>query len=358
MSMRQRILALVAGLGVLAAVVLVAVDPLSGRPASHAEVPDNGSPTGLARVVRRTLTAETLVDGTVRYAGSAVVVAGAAGALTWLPPVGRVIRPGRVVFRLAGQPVVLLDGGVPAYRDLGPDVTGSDVRQLNANLVELGYATSSLDPTSTVYSAATTAAVQRLQDALGVTQTGRLGAGDVVFLHGPVRITKLVAGLGSRTQPGGAVAQVSSTRREVLVDLKATDQSMVSVGDRVRITLPVGGTTSGRVTGIGSVADSGGESGATVPVHIAPRRLAGARSLDRATVNVAIVTARARRALAVPVTALLALSGGGYGVETVDSGRVHHLVRVAVGLFDDTRGLVEVTRGDLSEGQRIVVPVE
>jgi hypothetical protein len=58
--------------------------------------------------------------------------------------------------------------------------------------------------------------------------------------------------------------------------------------------------------------------------------------------------------LAVPVTALVALAEGGYGVEVVDS-RGSRLVGVEIGMFSDADDLVEVT-GDLDEGDEVVVP--
>jgi multidrug efflux pump subunit AcrA (membrane-fusion protein) len=61
-------------------------------------------------------------------------------------------------------------------------------------------------------------------------------------------------------------------------------------------------------------------------------------------------------ALTVPVTALLALAGGGYAVEVVDPTGVHRLVAVELGLFDDAGGLVQVSGSGLKAGQRVVVP--
>ena len=65
-----------------------------------------------------------------------------------------------------------------------------------------------------------------------------------------------------------------------------------------------------------------------------------------------------RNALVVPVNALLALSSGGYAVEVVGTGGVHHLVAVHTGLFDDADGYVQVTGGGVAVGQRVVVPSE
>ncbi len=57
-----------------------------------------------------------------------------------------------------------------------------------------------------------------------------------------------------------------------------------------------------------------------------------------------------------PVDALLALASGGYAVEEVAEGGVHHLVAVSIGLFDDADGLVQVSGPGLAAGQRVVVP--
>jgi hypothetical protein len=59
--------------------------------------------------------------------------------------------------------------------------------------------------------------------------------------------------------------------------------------------------------------------------------------------------------LAVPITALVALAGGGYGV-WVDAGVARHLVAVSPGLFTDT--LVQVTAPGLRVGDRIEVPAQ
>ena len=57
--------------------------------------------------------------------------------------------------------------------------------------------------------------------------------------------------------------------------------------------------------------------------------------------------------LAVPVTALLALPGGGYAVRL--SGPARRLIEVTTGLFDDATGLVEVTGRGLAAGLTVEV---
>jgi multidrug efflux pump subunit AcrA (membrane-fusion protein) len=73
-------------------------------------------------------------------------------------------------------------------------------------------------------------------------------------------------------------------------------------------------------------------------------------------VNVTITTGSVNNALVVPVDALLAQAGGGYAVEVVGADRIHYLVPVTLGLFDDADGLVQVTGTTLAVGDRIVVP--
>jgi Putative peptidoglycan binding domain len=355
---RRRLGRLLAGLALVLAAGVVVL--LVAKPFAHGSprtgVQDNGAPVSHATVRSGSLASQTQVSGTLGYAGEYNVVNNTAGTATWLPGPGQVIRRGEVLYRVAGNPVVLLYGGTPAYRLLKEGVTGADVRQLNANLVALGYAPSSeLDPRSDYFGGETRYALELLQHAVGVKETGELALGQAVFLPEAVRLTHVTATLGTTLAPGGVIAQGTSTRRHVTVNLDAAQQSNVRVGDRVMITLPSGRATPGVVTGMGKVASTGSSGSATVPVYIAARDPGAAGSVDQAPVQVAITTARVRSALIVPVNALLALAGGGYAVETIDARGVHRLVSVRTGLFDDADGLVQVT-GALSVGKQIVVP--
>jgi hypothetical protein len=148
----------------------------------------------------------------------------------------------------------------------------------------------------------------------------------------------------------------------VQVNLDASQQSSVRVGDRAQVTLPDNHVTPGVVSRIGTVASSSGSassasgsSGATIPIYITLRHPRDVGSLDQAPVQVTIITAGAQNALIVPVNALLAQAGGSYAVETVDARGVHQLMPVTVGMFDDADGLVQVS-GNLSAGEQVVVP--
>jgi hypothetical protein len=77
--------------------------------------------------------------------------------------------------------------------------------------------------------------------------------------------------------------------------------------------------------------------------------------LDQAPVQVTITEVEHRNVLAVPVTALLARTGGGYVVQLATGARP--LIPVIVGLFDDATGLVEVTGSGLTVGAAVEVAV-
>jgi Putative peptidoglycan binding domain len=357
---RGRVLAagLVALAGAGAAVAVAS--PFGGR---HSEAAGNPVPAAFATVTTRSLTSQTQVTATLGYTGHYTVVNQAQGIVTALPLVGQVIRQGQVLYRIDRRPVVLLYGSTPASRSLAggalaSDVTGPDVRELNADLVAMGYASKAdLNPRSDEFSWATTAAVERLQAHLGLPETGSLDLGQVVFLPSAARITNVSAILGAMAGAGQSVLSATSTGRQVSIALDAALQSEVTAGDKVTITLPDGRLTPGVVSSVGTVATAGtGEnSPATVTVEVAPRRPDDTGNFDQAPVQVSVTTASVAGALVVPVTALLARPGGNYAVEVAGAGGARRLVAVSTGLFDDADGLVQVTGSGLADGQRVVV---
>jgi peptidoglycan hydrolase-like protein with peptidoglycan-binding domain len=370
----RRRIALAGGIAVpiAAALAITVVGPLAGSSGSESGSDDRGD-TALATVERGRLSSQVSETGTLGYAalpdGSPYsVVNQASGPFTALPSAGDVIRCGRPIYRVADEPVVLLCGRTPAYRALAEGMRGPDVRQLNRNLVALGYADrSELDPSSDYFGSATAAALEGLQAELGLDETGALEFDQAVFLPGPLRVTGSSATLGAMARPGVPIAQATSTRRQVRVDLNASLAADVEVGDRARIRRPDNRTARGAVSRIGSVAGASGADGsgseagsdsetATVPVYIELERANDAGSIDEAPVEVAIITGRVKDALSVPVTALLARAGGGYAVETVGAGGNRDLVPVQLGTFDHENGLVQVTGSGLEAGQRVVVP--
>jgi len=353
--------------------------------------------TSLATVTRQSLSSQTTVNGTLGYAGSFTAVIPAApaagsapgsqgqavGTFTALPIVGQVVRQGQSAYSVSGSPVILLYGPVPAYRSLAQSMSGTDVQQLNSDLVALGDATrSELDPGSSYFGAATAVALGKLQSSLGLPETGNLPLGQAVFAPTAIKVSGVNATLGAPVQPGAVVLQATSTARQVTAQVDATQEPEVTPGAQVSVVLPGGGTTPGVVTSVGTVASvpsgsgngsgsgSSGDSGsspssdtsgssdtgaATVNVGIRLGDPAATGTLDQAPVQVSITTATVNDALAVPVDALLAQPGG-YAVEVAGARGSRHLVSVSLGLFDDAAGLVQVSGRGLARGQQVVVP--
>ncbi len=289
----------------------------------------------------------------------ATAVSYAQGAVyTSLPSVGEVITRNHSLYAIGGQPTILLYGATLATRAfLGGISAGPDVAELNANLEALGYGSGLAGEE---FTAATAAAIRAFQASHGLTQTGELALGTVVFEPGPVRVTSVTPTVGMGVSPGPVLA-VSSTARQVSVKLDASQQSSVKKGDRVLITLPDNQTTPGTVSYVASVAvapasEHGEETTPTIEVDITPSEPQATGHLEAAPVQVSITTASVENTLVVPVSALLALAGGGYAVEEVQSNGVHGLVPVTLGLFDDEAGDVQVSGSELAAGQRVVVP--
>jgi Putative peptidoglycan binding domain len=305
---------------------------------------------------------------------------------TWLPQPGQVIRQNQTLYSVSGEPVPLLYGSIPAYRAFYtgmPD--GADVGELTGDLIALGYGNGLAH--SNHYSQATAAAVEKWQTALGLPATGQILLGQVIFEPGPIRVTSVTATPGTAVGGGGAagagagaggtVLTATGTTPVVSVDLPVTQEYLVKPGDTVSVVLPDGTTTvGGTVQSVGTVAScpGGGSSGSgggssagspcssagsgssstpTVMVAIALDATPPGARLDQAPVNVNITTQRADNVLAVPVSALLALAGGGYGVDVV-SGGTTHLVGVTTGLYSDT--LVQVSGPGIAAGERVEVP--
>ncbi len=148
-------------------------------------------------VTRRTLTESSTVSGTLGYGSTLELYDRLSGTFTWLPTIGAVIPRGGTLFRVDNLPVVLMYGAVPAYRTLKEDVSdGPDVTELNENLIDLGY-----DPYRAIadvdeFSEATAAAVRRWQQAEGLSQTGEVELGRIVFAAGARRVTEIHVALG------------------------------------------------------------------------------------------------------------------------------------------------------------------
>jgi multidrug efflux system membrane fusion protein len=399
-SVRRWLRWLAAGaLVVIAAAVLAVV--LLGSGSGGRRVADTGVPAGdiTVSVTRRTLSESSTVDGTLGYGTTLELYDRLGGTFTWLPSVGAVIRRGGTLWRIDDLPVVLMYGSVPAYRTLKQGVSGGpDVIELNQNLIDLGYDPDGAITDDESFGEATAVAVKRWQKAEGLSETGEVELGRVVFAPGSRRVTEVKVTLGqdppgaegspdnhkgkpakeepakdspSKESPGAesgadageVVLTTTSIQQIVQLKVKPEQQQLARLGESVTVLLPGGGQAPGRVTEVGTVAseassagdepkgnsDESGES--TIPVTIALDRHVA--HLDQAPVSVELVKSVRRNVLTVPAAALIATAGGSYAVEALASSRGRRVtVPVTPGMFAD--GYVQVEGAGVHEGLTVI----
>jgi hypothetical protein len=234
---------------VLLAAVGVVVVAGSGTPSKPRNA-DTATPSGATTVQRRDLVATDTEAGTLGYAGAHTVYDRLSGTITWLPGVGQLIKPGQALLDVAGNPVILMDGTTPAYRDLtASDSDGQDILQLNRNLVDLGFNPDGI-VVDDAWQAATTAGVDLLQASLGETETGVLSLGRIVFLPGDQLVSTVDATLGSTggsTNPSPATNASTPTAPSTseFVNLTTTtNTTQASQPTSATSTIPTGPTTT------------------------------------------------------------------------------------------------------------------
>jgi hypothetical protein len=295
-------------------------------------------PVATAVVERGTISATAEWDGTLGHGTPFTVTSGAEGTVTRLAEQGEPVERGDALYRLNEQPVTLLFGAVPMYRDLAPGDSGADVDQLEDNLESLGYNGFTAD------------AVREWQADIGVDKTGIVSRSDVVFLPAGGRIDVLRVGVGDRVSPGTPILDVTGADQVVSLEADVSDRDQFDVDTGVTIALPGGDQVPGTVSTIAAVevgVEGQEETTSIVQVEITLDEQVG-NDLIGASVDVIVAIDEREDVLLVPVNALLALSEGGYGLEIVADDGTTAIVPVTTGLFAD--GTVQVDGDDIAEG--------
>lgn len=361
---RRRRIGLASGAVAVVAVAGFGVVSVRGGSADDAADATSGAgETATATIERTDLVRSETLEGALGHAEARPIVNQLGGTLTWVAEEGTTIDRGGVVYRVDEKPVLLLVGDLPVYRDLDWTVTGDDIRQLEENLVALGYTDVTVDEE---YTSSTAQAVADIEESVGLDGDGKLTLGEVVFTPTPVRIDAASVDLGASVQPGQEVVSVSSTTPVVTVVLETADD--LAVGQTVSIELPDGSATPGTVTEVSTTSasaastsaaasgagtsDGAATSAITATISVDPSAVA---AWDTSDVDVIVEDERRDDVLAAPVTALVALSEGGYAVEVASgSGGATSLVAVTPGMYADD--LVEVAGDGIAEGTEVVIP--
>ena len=352
--------------GVVAAAIAGSVTTIAVRGGSSTPAAPKPPPATTATVIRTTLADSVLMAGALGYAPADPVVNQLTGTYTELPSVGTVVSQGQVLYRVDNLPVVLMTGGTPAWRPFAAGMTdGPDVAELQSSLIGLGDAAGLFSVASDDFTSLTIDAIERWQGAEGQPATGQIPLGQVVFLPSPVVVGAESVAIGHAAASGDLPYQVTTTARTVTVPLDPTNAPTVSVGEPVMITLPSNSKTPGTITAIGPIPPSatssssssqGSSSSASTPseqLMVTPSDPSATGTATGVAVQVSLTTEEAANVLAAPISALLALSGGGYGVEIVEPSGTHRLVGITTGLYSNT--LVELRGSGIMAGTKVVV---
>ncbi|MFJ7593445.1 peptidoglycan-binding protein [Streptomyces sp. NPDC097617] len=317
-------------------------------------------------VQRTSLASGLRLDGRLGHSPADEISVQGQGTFTQLPKNGDHVQVGKPLYEIDAQPVILFRGTRPFWRALATGMSnGPDIRILERNLADLGYADSASLTVDDKFTDATAAAVKRWQKAIGVRQTGAVEMGRVAVLpYGDVWVEEVVAKFGTAAGSNGPVLKV--TTPDVYATIKPSEEQLPQLlpGSEVTVQLDAGSSIRGEITSIkrDTTGDKSGDGSgerdqakSTVTIRLDDQKTAAAAlSSGRVGATVTVPEKNADNVLVVPVTALLAKTGGGYGIEIVKSDTADpEFVAVEVGLIVANQAEV---KGQLKEGDKVVVP--
>ena len=360
--MKRRISLIGVAVACLAAMwILVGLTDADGATTPEAPAADK---TSTATATTRTLTESVTVDGVVGYGTSRALPIASQGLVTEAPESGDVLEPGDTAVRIGDSPVTLIEGDMPLHRNLEvsepgavdeagnavKDPQGIDVEQVQQFLIDHGFdgvadnqygADTRLSEVDGIYGPATRDAVKEWQRSVGLAPTGIIDRTQMIAIAGPVRVES-VSAVG--------VSFTSLVVSDVEVTLEATvqpaERSAFAVGRLVDVI--IAGTTQlqAKVTETTRVTQPDGSVGYRVEAEPVTPLPDGVESVELQSIEPIV-----ENAITVPVTALIALEGGGWAVETVVDSTIV-LKTVQLGVVVDA--VAEVT--GIEDGTVVVVP--
>jgi peptidoglycan hydrolase-like protein with peptidoglycan-binding domain len=175
-----------------------------------------------------------------------VVTSRSNGTITWVAEEGAVVEQGDVLYEVDGEPVVVMYGDVPAFRTIadpprGDNLTGVDVLQLETALVALGF-----DPEGDVtvddeFTGRTENMVEDWQESLGVDETGAVVLGSVVFIPGPTQIISVEVTTGDLVNDGRVVMALAGDDPMEGIDVLQLETALAALGFDANGTMAVDG---------------------------------------------------------------------------------------------------------------------
>ena len=283
----------------------------------------------LVEVVDGEVGSSISLNAVARWPTTSAGVNRASGVVTSLVAEGATtVTQGSSLFTVGLRPVVVGEGPVPAFRPIGPGERGDDVAQVQRLLRDLSLYQGSINGR---VDSKTETAIRAWQRRLKLPVTGRVEAGDIVFLPDlPSRVAldpKVVA-VGKQLSGGEEVLSVLSDEPDFEIPVSTSQRSLIPEGTVVELTGPQGESWNA-VTGAPRAGE--GPELAVVPLEATERSICadqcGSLAVTGETRLAAkVITVPTRSGLVVPSSALVSGLNGEVGV--VDEGGAMHTVQV------------------------------
>ncbi len=176
-----------------------------------------------AAVTQKDLVIYDETTATLGFTTSATVSSPVAGTVTSVTEPGSRVDPGTVIASIDGAPLVAMLGDIPTSRALSKGVSdGADVRQLESNLVLLGFDPQGAITIDDEFDSATAAAVTTWEDSLGLDGDGKVPQGEIAFVPGHLLVDGVSVSVGGAVAAGGTILTGRQTERSFLVAATGT----------------------------------------------------------------------------------------------------------------------------------------
>lgn len=334
----------------------------------------------------RSLSTDVITRGTGRF-GSPETVSIARSplkgdspqVLTGVPALGVELGQGTVVLRVSGRPVFLFEGAVPSFRDIGPGVSGADVRQLEEGLAASGHDPGPVDgefdsatgqAVAELYASAASDPVSISEEQLQEIRTvesdlipgSRSTAGvhvpadEVLFVKvTPIRVSELLLSLGQVVD--GPVGTVTDATIAIDSSVPVESAGLIAEGMEVLIDEPdLGIEATGVISRVAETPGTDGVDGFHVYFEVRVDR--DPTNVVNASVRLTIpIESTGEQVLVVPVSALTLGADGSSRVQKEVDGSLEQVV-VAPGLSAQGLVAVDPIEGELNAGDLVVIGFE
>lgn len=311
-----------------------------------------------AKVEERTVSEGLAIAGTTKAGETAPISARTNGEPVLVyqnQKPGNVLKAGDFIGIIGADPVFVLEGPLPLYRDLNLGDNGDDVLAFQKALNSAGYATAQ----SGTVTEDTLDAVTRLHRAhlTGVPSEGvtSIARNNYAILPGGSHTVTAVAAVGQLINDGNPIASVETSEPYVESSVELSVANKLKAGDRVSLRTSTG-SVEGTITSIGELQNDPSKGAAKSvrfsaddPIKLTPGQSASITSKGNTSTT-----------LAVPTTAVRQDSQGTYvlvekgGSSTSTSKDAPATERVNVEVLRTAGGYAAIN-ANLSTGQKVLV---